>query len=261
MRSGAAKPVQSKALGHVAPLFWLHEGIPSAKSILRECLDLYRELGDLKELANRLLSLGVVEENDGDYAEARRLYEETLRIGRMVNNKPAMARALLNLAALVAREGDFAAASEHYEESLEICRKLDDPHLMTMLLMAMGETALERQDFSKAQQYYSAALIHSLDLKNKWATALTLLRYSGILYAKTLYPQSANLQGFATRLLNEIGSRIGEEYQEFLQETTKSLKLAMGEASYHHEFEVGRTLTLEKAVEIALEYARVSSED
>ena len=261
LRSDAAKPIQAKALGHVAQLFWLHEGIPAARSILRESINLYHEIGDMKGMSNRLLSLGVVEENDGNEADARLLYEETLRIGRMVDNRPAIARALFNLAALLGREGDFASASEYYEESLAICRELDDRHLMTMLLMAMGETALERRDFSKAQQYYREALIHSLDLKNKWATALSLLRYSRILYAKTLYPQSANLQGFATRLLNEIGSRIGEEYQEFLRETTKSLKLAMGEASYHQEFEVGRTLTLEKAVEIALESARVSGED
>jgi len=156
----------------------------------------------------------------------------------------------------VAREGDFPAASEHYEESLAICRKLDDPHLMTMLLMAMGETALERRDFSKAQQYYREALIHSLNLKNKWATALSLLRYSGVLYAKTLYQQSANLQGFATRLLNDIGSRIGEEYQVFLRETSESLKSAMGETSYHQEYDLGRTLTLEKALAIAFETER-----
>lgn len=206
----------------------------------------------MKELANRILALGLVEESDGNFTEARSLYEESLRVSRVANNKSATVRALFNLAYNLSREGDYFTAAKHFEESLLICRELDDRHLTTMLLLNLGDFALQQQDLLKADEHYKEALTLSLDLKNKRATANSLLGFSAILCAKSLYPQSANLQGFALKLLNDVGAKLIEQDSLFFYKTIDSLKNMMGETLYHQECDNGEALSLEQAIDIAL---------
>jgi predicted ATPase/DNA-binding SARP family transcriptional activator len=246
------KSVKAKALGHAGVILWIYQDLPAARNVIRECVDINRALGNGNELANRLSSLGLVEESDGNLAEARALYEESLRISRVVDNKAATARALFNLAYNLCREGNFTTAAQYFEESLVICRELDDSHLTTMLLLNMGEFALRQQDYVKAHEYYKEALILSLSLKNKRVTAVSILGISIILYDKSLYKQSAKLHGFAFRLLDEIGAKLNQQDAGAFYQTVQTLKSAVGETVYQKESDVGRTLQLEQAIEIAL---------
>jgi len=256
LREGVAKSIQARALDCAGSLLWIHEAISASRAVLRESMDLYRELGDMKSLSDGLLALGVVEESDGNLEEARTLFEQTLNISRMVNNKPATTRALFNLANIARREGDHGSASQELEESLAICRQLDDSHLTTMVLLNIGDFAFRQQHYSKAHEYYKEALITSLKLKNKRVTMFSLLGFADILSAEAFYIQGAQLQGCAITLLERIGAKFTEMDLTNFNRTRDVLSAKLGENSYQQEFDIGRTLTLEQAVKTAFELER-----
>jgi predicted ATPase len=251
LRDKASKKAQARALRYAGNLYWAIEDFSASIIFLRESLDLCRELGDMKEISTVLQALGVVEFAQGDYGQARATLEESLSISRKVNNTPAMPRVLMHLGHFARMEGDYAAASQYLHESLAICRQLQDDHLTTVVLQSMADFALEQKDNSKARKYVEESLMICLKLKNKRTTAHSLLGFADVLCAEARYAQSARLQGFVLTLFQEAESLTESRFTE-IKKTADILKLHLGDASYRKEFDLGNTLQLEQAIQIAL---------
>ena len=90
-----------------------------------------------------------------------------------------------------------------------------------------------------------------LKLKNKRTIAETLLGFTEILCAEERYSESARLQGFAETLFKESES-LTESHLMEIKRSADVPKMHLGEDSYRKEFDIGRKLHLEQAVEIAL---------
>ncbi len=252
MQDEVSKSVQAKAFGYAGSLMWLHNSISEARTYLEKSIDLYRELDDGKELSNRLLALGLAELSDGNLAEARSLFDETLTIGRAVGHGSSVTRALFNLADVSSREGDAVTAARFLEESLALSRQLADGHLTSMVLLNFGGFAVDQKDFPKARECFEEALTISLDLKNNRVTALSLLGIADILCAYSSFSESANLQGYAIGVLEDLTVNIIESEMGNFRNTTDAITKSMGGDFYQKEFRYGSTLSLVEAVEIAL---------
>jgi non-specific serine/threonine protein kinase len=251
LQEKASKSAQAKALRHAGSLYFAQENFSASRSALRESLDIYRQLDDVQEISTGLQYLGVLEVGQRDFAQARTILEESLSIGRVVNNKPTMIRALINLAYMSQVEGDYVIAARRYEEGLEICRNIQDTHLTSLVLQAMGDFVFAQKNNTKAREYYEEALSICLKLKNKRTVAYALLGIANLLYAEARNTQSAQLQGFAVTLLNQLGF-ITELDLGDINKAAENLKTSMGDDLYRTEFEIGNMLSLEQAVNIAL---------
>jgi predicted ATPase/DNA-binding SARP family transcriptional activator len=252
LKDKASKSAQARALRYAGNLYWANEDYSASIIFLRESLDLYRELGDMKEVSTVLQALGVVEFARGDYGQARATLEESLSISRKVNNTAAMPRVLMHLAQFARMKEDYAAAWQYLHESLAICRQVQDDHLTTVVLQSMGDFALEQRNNLKAREYVQEALMICLKLKNKRTTAHSLLGLADALCAEARYAQSARLQGFVLTLFQEAESLTESRFTE-IEKTADILRLHLGDASYQKEFDLGKTLQLEQAIQIALE--------
>jgi tetratricopeptide (TPR) repeat protein len=205
----------------------------------------------MKEISTTLQFLGVVESARGNLIQARPLLEESLRISRSINNKAAMPRVLIHLGHFSQMQGDYITAWRYYEESLAMCRDIQEGHLTTVALGTMGYFALVQKNYLKAREYYREALEICLKMKNKRTTAETFLNFAEMLCAEAQYVQSARLQGFAETLFNE-SEFLKEWHVTEIKRTADILKIYLGQDSYQKEFDIGKTLRLEQAVEIAL---------
>jgi tetratricopeptide (TPR) repeat protein len=173
-------------------------------------------------------------------------------ISREIGHGSATTRALFNLAVIASREGDVATASKNLEESLVISLQLADDHLTSMVFLITGYFAIDQKDYPLARECFEEALNISFDVKNKRVTALSLLGFADILCARSSYSLSANLQGYAISVLKDLGANIIESEMGNFSITADTLKTNMGEDSYQKEYQLGNTLSLETAVEIAL---------
>jgi len=251
LKERASKSAQAKALRQAGFLYSAQENFSASRYALRESLAIYRELDDLHEISTGLQSLGVLEVRQRDFTQARGLLEESLSISRAVNNKPAMIQALINLAYISQMEGDNVMAAQQYGEGLEMCRNTDDSHLTSLVLQAMGDFVFAQKNNTKARQYYEEALSICLKLKDKRTIAYALFGIANLLYAEARKAQSAQLQGFAVPLLNELGF-VTEMGLADINKAAENLKTSMGDNWYRKEFEIGKMLSLEEAVIIAL---------
>jgi tetratricopeptide (TPR) repeat protein len=248
-----SKSTQAKALASAGWLNYAKGDFSAAISFHQESLDLYRELDDRKGISTQLQFLGVVEFGRGNRVQARPLLEESLRISRGINNESALPRVLMHLGHFSQMEGDYPTAWRYYEESLAICRELQEGHLTMVVLGNMGHFALVQKNNLHAREYYQEALEICVKLKNKRTTAETLLDFAEILCTEAQYAQSAQLQGFAEILFNEVESLV-ESHLTQIKITADILKIYLGEDSYRKEFDIGKTLQLEQAIQIALRH-------
>jgi serine/threonine-protein kinase len=98
-----------------------------ATGLLQSALGLRREgpAADAKKLADDLNSLGLVQDERGDYAAATASYKEALALNRRVRGEGVeVARVLNNLGNTARNNGDYAAAEGYLNQSLALKRRL-----------------------------------------------------------------------------------------------------------------------------------------
>lgn len=133
-----AEPSKSKAgsrdLRFTARVFRiLHESSPQATPCgarwgrFRQCLDLYRRLGDKMGVAGTVRFLGQLSYGEGDYDAAVRLLEECLALERELGSVQRVAEALGFLGAIAQAARRVAEARTLYVESLSTYAEAGNP--------------------------------------------------------------------------------------------------------------------------------------
>jgi len=97
-----------------------------ARALFQESLDIYRELGDIHGIGWGLVYLGILSRYEGNHAAARSLLEESLGLVKKAGDIEAMAAVLGNLGMIARDEGAADVAETHLGESLGLWRKLGD---------------------------------------------------------------------------------------------------------------------------------------
>src|SRR5947199_1178764 len=98
----------------------------SADTLIRESLDIARQLRDKQGVAVSLNALAVHARDRGDVAVAHSLLEQSLVLWRELGDQKAVARSLSNLANVAKLQGDYPHARSLYAECLSIFLGLGD---------------------------------------------------------------------------------------------------------------------------------------
>jgi predicted ATPase len=242
--------LRARVLRCVSWLFYARDDFAATFDFHRQCLEMYRELGDEREMSTCLQFMGVMAFAMENYLEAKKLLEQCLEIARRIDHKPVMPRVLMHLGHLADRDGDRAAVKRYYEESLSIAREVGEGHLLMVILGNMGNYLFAQKNYSLAREYYQEELEIGIRLKNKRTIAQTILSLASQLNVEGLYAESARLQGYAESLFSESEALTGSHIASLWEKAETSRKF-LGEKKYEKEFNTGRTLQLHQAVDIA----------
>jgi tetratricopeptide (TPR) repeat protein len=177
-----------------------------------ESLALFREMGDRWAVGQLLNNQACVASDQGEYGEARRLLEESLIIRRQLGDRAGLALSLNTLADVVLDEGEFSEARPLLDESLGISRELGD------------QTAI-------------AYLIED---------------YGGVAAAEARPEKALQLAGFAAALRESIGAPLPPSEQARVDRMIAPAREALPESTVDAEWETGRSLGLDQAIELAL---------
>ena len=177
-----------------------------------ESLALFREMGDRWAVGQLLNNQACVASDQGEYTEARLLLQESLLIRRQLGDKAGLALSLNTLADVVLDEGKFGDARPLLDESLVINRELGD------------QTAI-------------AYLIED---------------YAGLAAAENNLEKALRLAGFADALRESIGAPLPPSEQARVDHMIAPARGALPESIVAVEWEAGRSLKLEQAIELAL---------
>jgi predicted ATPase/serine/threonine protein kinase len=263
---GAAAPTKARARAlFAAGVLAAEQGdYVSADALLRESLDISRELRDQQGAAVSLNALAVNARDRGDFATARSLFEDSLALWRELGDQKAVARSLSNLASVVKMQGDYASARSLYGECLSIFQGLGDRTGVAWSMNNQGDVAHDQGDSATARTLYEGALSVFRELGDRWGIAGTLADLGSLereqgncASARSLYRESIKVfrelehkRGIA-RLLECFACSAAVE-----QEAERSLRLAGAAAALRQNIGAPLTMAEQAKLEGSLQAAR-----
>jgi predicted ATPase len=209
--AGAAAPTKARerALFAAGVLAGEQGDYASADALIRESLDIARQLRDKQGVAVSLNALAVHARDRGDVAVAHSLFEESLVLWRELGDQKAVARSLSNLANVVKLQGDYARASSLYAECLSIFRELGDRTGVAWSMNYQGDVARDQGDSAAARTLYEQGLAIFRKLGDCWGIAGTLADLGSLASEQRNYPTAHSLYRESIKLFQELEHKRG----------------------------------------------------
>jgi len=263
-----------------------------AKAPLEKSLELWRELGDKRGLANSLRFLGNVDSVQGEYALAQISYEESLVLLREIGDKRGIASVMSNLGTAALGKGDHLSARHYGEESVAIFRELEDKFSLVMALNNLGVVAEEQGDnfaarrfyeesiaisrdlreksfvvyplnglahvyylqgdLSNAQHYYRESLVISQEIGEKRAIVYCLEGFAKVTARQGNAKNAANLFGAANALRQAIGVPLDPSELAEIDQDVSATRELLNDQTFDSAWEEGLAMSMEQAIEFAL---------
>jgi predicted ATPase/transcriptional regulator with XRE-family HTH domain len=287
---GAAR---AKALTGAGVLAWAQGDLATAGPCAEESSAIFRDLGEMRWLANALVVLGMVRLGEGNLAAARPLLEEARTLYRDVGNAWGQALSVYHLGNIVAALGDLTAAQIRYEESLQLSRTAGDTMATAVALHALGALALARGDDATAETIFAESLpllrvsgdqydlagalvdagevavrqgeteralrllVEGLrlwrDIGQEAGIARALTGLARLLATDGHIERAVRLLGAATAVREAAGTPALPAEHDFIDRAAADLRAVLGEERFAALWSLGRALSTERAIQEALE--------
>ena len=268
---------------------WRQDDLEVARRYYEECLVVRRKIGDERGIAGVLGSLGNVAQSLGEWQEARSLFQQVLEISRRDDHKSwqgtsltclgnvsrllgdfEAARGYLNEAVSITHEigngigeaiavqglgdvmadlGDLDAAASYIERSMLLQERLGDHHTRANARLSLGVVTQRQGDLVRSRVLFEGALRGFHDLGSRMHVAMALEALATLLLLERNAPQAVRMAGVADALLGGIRSPLAPSGMAELERTLASAREALGEEAYAVEWERGRQLTPDRAIE------------
>jgi predicted ATPase/class 3 adenylate cyclase len=227
---------------------------PAARAFIEESLAIERELGNRRGVARSLNNLGNVVLDQGGYALAQELHLETLAIWRELGDLGDTGSSLINLGLLAYYQGDYPAAKGLNQEALAIMRELGNRRRIAGLLNNLGSVVREEGDLAAARGLYSESLMICRELGDRRGIADALDGLASVVAALCSSLHAARMWGAAERLREEIGSPLAPIERQHYDRRVAVARTTLGDdAAFDRARQEGRALTLEQAIELAMD--------
>lgn len=231
----------------------------TARTLHEESLAIKRELGDRWGIATSLNNLGAVAHSQGDYTAARALDEESLAISRELGDRQGISFSLNNLGTLAFNEGNNVDARAFYEESLTIRRELGDPWSIANILDNLARVDNAEGDYTTARARLEESVAILWQLGDRASIVWPLEGLACISLNLSKADRAARLWGRAERLREEVKRPLHPSERLRYDQQVAATRMALGdEAAFDQAWQEGRAMTLEHAIEYALEAQRES---
>ena len=224
----------------------------TARILNEESLALRRELGDTPGVATLLNNLGIIARFQRDLTGARAMNEESLALFRKMGDRWAAGQLLNNQACVASDLHEYAEARLLLEESLSIRRQLGDKAGLALSLNTLADVVLDEGQFSEARPLLDESLAINRELGDQTAIAYLIEDYGGLAAAEARHARALQLGGFAAALRESIGAPLPPGEQARVDRMLSPSRQALPESTVAAEWDAGRSLALEQAIDLAL---------
>lgn len=222
-----------------------------ARELNQESLALRRELGDTPGVATLLNNLGIIARFQRDLTGAREMNEESLALFREMGDRWAVGQLLNNQACVASDQGEYGEARRLLEESLMIRRQLGDKAGLALSLNTLADVVLDEGVYVDARPLLDESLEINRELGDQTAIAYLIEDYGGLAAAEARPEKALQLAGFAAALRESIGAPLPPSEQTRVDRMIAPAREALPESAVTVAWETGRSMELEKAIELA----------
>lgn len=179
-----------------------------AKSVLEKCLE------TVESPAREIVAgnLAIVHKNEGDHAEAIRIYKESLLAFARRGDAANTARVYHQIGNTYYLQGENEKALESYRSCLEVAETLDDRSIALMARVQMANIQFARKEYESAYEVYGEALESAEDAGNHLMVAALSLQLGQIHLNRNEFSQADEILSKA-----ETTARTEEDFRHLLK--------------------------------------------
>jgi tetratricopeptide (TPR) repeat protein len=224
--------------------------VAAARAFFEQALALFDELGDAYANARVRMNLGAIALQEGDRERARSLSEEAVRAFEQFGDEDYVAVSLRNLGYAYSELGERERACTLFEEVARRARAIGNVHLEGQALTELVERALEEGRVEEALPPLKKSTQIFVELADPTEIAACLSYFARALVLTGREEAAAQILARAQATFDELGV---QWFQQFNPETRKTIQAQLDEAAYADACARGEDLTLDEAIELALE--------
>jgi predicted ATPase/DNA-binding CsgD family transcriptional regulator len=172
----------------------------------KECLEIYRELGDNRGIARGLHLVGEVLEWQGDPEQAKTYFDQALSIATANGDTGLVVNSLSNLGRLAIRSRDHAEAQSLLQKSLDLNEKYGDQLMKNWALMYLGLNSVDSGNSSQARSYLQQAMRVGVEFDWKVGVATPLMYFATLAAAEGDAVRAMRLAGASHALAESAGA-------------------------------------------------------
>ena len=222
-----------------------------AQGFYDECLELTREVGDKRAIANALYNDAFpMTVSRKTIPRAMELLTEALALFRELRDDGRIARTLWGIGNASFFDKDYAGAKPSLEEAQALSRKLDDRFNLAWSTHTLGLVAFNTNDFATAKKNFLEALQLFIEAQDKSGITLQLDNLSSIARKEGDPLRATRLAAAAVAQQTSTGTGLGGllSYQE-----GRTGREGLNEADAAKAWAEGQSLSLDQAVAYAMD--------
>jgi tetratricopeptide (TPR) repeat protein len=212
----------------------------AARGFYEASLEIGREVGDRRGVASGFNNLGTVAQRQGDYDTANVLYQQSLALYREVGARNGMASVIYHLSTVAQYRKDYSAAWALLEESLQICREIGDRYNQGYVLNDLGLLALNRGDYAVAWSFLEESVQVWHEFKKSQGMVVSLERMAALCVVEGKAETAARLWGEAEARREALGLSLPIEERDARDGQVNQTRAALGEEAFEVAWKEGR---------------------
>ena len=220
-----------------------------------ECVAYYRAAGDRWRLAAALLVCGMLVLRGGERAEARPLVEESAALFRALGDSWWAGAALRILGDLALAQRDHLAARSFFEQTLRLMREGGDAGNAAHSRQRLAYLLQRGGEHARAAALLREALVLQRQVGSPQGIAACLDGLAVTARARGRGQDAARLCGAAAQLRESVRVAPGRFLREVKDQLVSSLRDGLGDDAFTAAYEEGRALSVDAAIDLALEQA------
>jgi tetratricopeptide (TPR) repeat protein len=220
----------------------------------RESIAIYRDLGDRMGLAYPLYDIGLAEYYQGNFDRAKPFHEESLAIRTDTDDLWGMVESQYGLGLVCFGQKEFESAKSWFLKSIAMGREIGAKSLVALSCHWLGCIALAEDDEAAAMPYLEESLVLNREAADRWGLTHSLAGYAALANYREDSIRSVKLWSQADAVRLAIDSPlppIERKMRDALLAETRSFM--NDDAAYEMAWKQGAEMTLEQAIELAIE--------
>ena len=256
---------RAKALSEYSRLVSLDNDQTRAAALVEESIALWKRLDDPIGLAAALIHRAWAALAMSEYETARKACLEGLQYLTKTDDPWLRAQLLFYLGAVAGFTGDFEQMRDFYTQSRELFELVGDTSSVADVLKDHGAMMILESKYAESIDYLlkSIQLCYKLDHKQFittgmcWLSICVGMRGEPDLTAASIH--AAQLEGAAEGLMEAIGFTSWAETSPLVQMARQYIRSRVDEESWKAAWAEGRALTVEQAINLAIDLRNLQS--
>jgi tetratricopeptide (TPR) repeat protein len=220
-----------------------------AAPALTAAIDLYTELGDVRQVATASVPLGVIQAVE-DANGGEDLLARAADRFREMDDRWGLAFALLSLGGALLLHHRYVDAIPYLEEGIQLARAVKAEVFLSNALINLGWVHHRLGDLESARKQLGEAVQHAAALDNRESLARALDALAAVADTAGDPELGAAMLGAGEGVRQSIGAVVWMTDRTSHDETAARLRTALGDDSYMAATDRGRGLTINQVLEI-----------